>query len=82
MVTFELEKSPLISTPRRLFGEMPDGLSGFHEGQPSTNNNVDFQMVRGDCGSLAVKIENPEHAHEKPSFTAVIAALHEEPWVR
>jgi hypothetical protein len=26
------------------------------------NNNVDFQMVCGDCGSLAVKIENPEHA--------------------
>jgi len=26
------------------------------------NNKVDFQMVCGDCGSLAVKIENPEHA--------------------
>src|ERR1700690_3138105 len=26
------------------------------------NNDVDFQMVCGDCGSLAVKIENPEHA--------------------
>ena len=26
------------------------------------NNDVDFQMVCGDCGSLAVKIENPEQA--------------------
>jgi hypothetical protein len=26
------------------------------------NKNVGFEMVCGDCGSLAVKIENPEHA--------------------
>ena len=26
------------------------------------NNNVEFQMVCGDCGSLAIKIENPVSA--------------------
>jgi hypothetical protein len=26
------------------------------------SNNVEFQMVCGDCGSLAIKIENPVSA--------------------
>jgi hypothetical protein len=29
------------------------------------NNNVEFQMVCGDCGSLAIKIENPASASRK-----------------
>jgi hypothetical protein len=29
------------------------------------NNNVEFQMVCGDCGSLAITIENPVSASRK-----------------
>jgi hypothetical protein len=29
------------------------------------DNNVEFQMVCGDCGSLAIKIENPVTASRK-----------------
>jgi Ni,Fe-hydrogenase III small subunit len=29
------------------------------------NNNVEFQVVCGDCGSLAIKIENPVTASRK-----------------
>jgi hypothetical protein len=29
------------------------------------DNNVEFQMVCGDCGSLAIKIENPVSASRK-----------------
>lgn len=29
------------------------------------NNNVEFQMVCGDCGNLAIKIENPVTASRK-----------------
>jgi hypothetical protein len=29
------------------------------------NNNVEFQMVCGDCGSLAINIENPVTASRK-----------------
>ena len=29
------------------------------------NNNVEFQMICGDCGSLAIKIENPVSASRK-----------------
>jgi hypothetical protein len=29
------------------------------------NNNVEFQVVCGDCGSLAIKIENPVSASRK-----------------
>jgi hypothetical protein len=29
------------------------------------NNKVEFQMVCGDCGSLAIKIENPVSASRK-----------------
>jgi hypothetical protein len=29
------------------------------------NKNVEFEMVCGDCGSLAIKIENPVSASRK-----------------
>jgi hypothetical protein len=32
---------------------------------PSMNYKVEFQMVCGDCGSLAIKIENPASASRK-----------------
>ena len=31
-------------------------------GSFSMNTGIDFRMVCGDCGSLAIKIENPESA--------------------
>ena len=34
-------------------------------GSPSMDNKVEFQMVCGDCGSLAIKIENPVSASRK-----------------
>ena len=34
-------------------------------GNLSMNNNVEFQMVCGECGSLAIKIENPVSASRK-----------------
>jgi hypothetical protein len=46
------------------------------------NINVEFQMVCDDCGSLTIKVENPEGALEKQLFTAVIVARHEGPWAR
>jgi hypothetical protein len=34
----------------------------FDVGSFIMNTGIDFQMVCGDCGSLAIKIENPESA--------------------
>jgi hypothetical protein len=53
----------------------------FDLGSFSMKTGIDFQIVCGKCGGFAVKIENPERPQEKLSFTLVIAALREEPWV-
>jgi len=42
---------------------------------------IDFQIVCGKCGGLAVRLKIQSGPQEKPLFTVVIAALREEPWV-
>jgi hypothetical protein len=42
---------------RRAEGVVISNLGSF-----SMNTGIDFRMVCGDCGSLAIKIENPESA--------------------
>jgi hypothetical protein len=54
----------------------------FDLGSFSMSNNVEFQMVCGDCGSLAIKIENPVSASRETIVAAVISALHEGPRAR
>src|SRR5271169_161656 len=60
--TFWRRLSSLLAEENSMEDEAGREGCNFNSGSFSMNNDLEFQMVCWDCGSLAIKIENPVSA--------------------